>query len=304
MWDGSDEEVALSFVHRIQPDLILVDIEHFGEPGLGGAYILADNNEVALVDSGTSRAKDRILQALLGLGFSPTQVKWIFLTHVHLDHAGGAGALLQELPQATVVVHPRGAKHLVDPHKLVISTKNATGPRFRFYGEAVPIPETRVYAASDRETFPLGSLEIQAIDTPGHAPHHLCFSIPNEKLLFTGDAVGLYLNGRLLPTTVPPSFDLDTSLSTLEKLEALSPKLLLFTHFGPGDPRLIGEYRALLGHWMVRVSRHRDKPEEEVISAVLAELAAEGWPVGPGVSGDWSMSVRGALLYLRRKETS
>ncbi|MGQ9699560.1 MAG: MBL fold metallo-hydrolase [Candidatus Bipolaricaulaceae bacterium] len=296
--------MALSFIHRIRPHLSLVDIEHFGEPGLGGAYILSGNDEVALVDSGTSRAKDRVLQALSELGFSPSQVKWIFLTHVHLDHAGGAGVLLQELPRATVVVHPRGAKHLTDPSKLVISTKNATGPRFRFYGEALPIPETRVYAASDGETFSLGSQRVQAVDAPGHAPHHLCFFVPEEKLLFTGDAVGLYLNGRLLPTTVPPSFDLDSSLTTLEKLEALNPKLLLFTHFGPGEPRLIPEYRALLMQWMERVNRHRDKPEEEAIAAVLSELEAEGWPVGRGVSGDWSMSVRGALLYLQRKEGS
>ncbi len=294
----------MTTVQKILPDLFLVDVDHFGEPGLGGAYILVADDEVALFDSGTSRAKDRILQALSELGFLPDHVRWIFLTHVHLDHAGGAGALFPQLPQATVVVHPRGAKHLVDPSKLVASTKEATGARFRFYGEVFPIPEGRLRPAADGETFALGPLRVQALDAPGHAPHHLCFFIPKEGLLFTGDAAGLYLKGRLLPTTVPPSFDLPASLATLEKLEALKPSLLLFTHFGSGDPRLLVEYRDLLGRWVERVRRHKQKPEEEVVSAILAELRAEGWPVGPGVSGDWTMSVRGVLTYLRRLEAS
>ena len=289
-------------MQKVLPELFLVDIHHFGQPGLGGAYIFRDEDEAALIDAGTSLAKDRILGALDALGIKRAQVRWIFLTHVHLDHAGGAGALLPELPHATVVVHPRGAKHLVDPTKLVASTKSAVGERFRFYGEAVPIPEERLRTAQDGEVFPLGKIQVQAIDSPGHAPHHLCFFIPERSWLFTGDAVGLYIQGRLLPTTVPPSFDLEASLATLERLAALRPQKLLFTHFGPGDPLLIGEYRKLLLSWVELVRRHLDKTEEEAVSAILAEIQAEGFPVGPGVSGDWSMSVRGVLAYLRRKE--
>jgi len=289
-------------LEEVLPALFLVDIHHFGQPGLGGAYILQDEGEAALFDAGTSLAKDRILEAMDALGIKRAQVRWIFLTHVHLDHAGGAGALLPEFPNAKVVVHPRGAKHLADPTKLVASTKNAVGERFRFYGEAVPIPENRIYSAQDGEIFQLGKLRVQAIDSPGHAPHHLCFFVPERGWLFTGDAVGLYIKGRLLPTTVPPSFDLEASLATLDRLAALNPKKLLFTHFGPGEPTLIEGYRKLLLSWVERVRRHLDKPEEEAVSAVLAEIQAEGFPVGPGVSGDWSMSVRGVLQYLRRRE--
>lgn len=292
----------MGFVQEVLPNLFLVDIDHFGEPGLGGAYIFVAGKEIALIDSGTSRSRDRVLQALADLGLSGERVRWIFLTHVHLDHAGGAGILLPELPNATVVVHPRGARHLVDPRKLVASTQSATGPRFRFYGEAWPIPAERVHAAEDGETFALGSLRVQAVDSPGHAPHHLCFFVPEEGLLFTGDAAGLYLKGHLLPTTVPPNFDLEAWLATLTKLEALAPKHLLFTHFGLGGPELLREYRELLTAWVERVRPYRDMPEEEAVAAILRELAAEGWPMGPGVSGDWSMSVRGVLQYLRRKE--
>ncbi|MFN3346398.1 MAG: MBL fold metallo-hydrolase [Candidatus Bipolaricaulaceae bacterium] len=292
----------MSFVGEVLPGLFLVDIDHFGEPGLGGAYIFVVDKEIAMVDSGTSRSKDRILRALADLGLSCERVRWIFLTHVHLDHAGGAGVLLPEFPNATVVVHPRGAKHLVDPSKLVASTQSVTGARFRFYGEAKPVPEDRVHAAQDGESFALGSLRIQAVDSPGHAPHHLCFFVPKEGLLFTGDAAGLYLKGNLLPTTVPPNFDLEAWLGTLAKLQALAPKRLLFTHFGPGGPELLGEYGKLLLAWVEKVRPYKDMPEEEAVAAVLAGVAAEGWPMGPGVSGDWSMSVRGVLQYLRRKE--
>jgi len=289
------------FLNEVCPNVFLVDIEHFGQPGLGGAYIVV-SEEIALVDTGTSFAKERILAGLKELGIRKDRVKWIFLTHVHLDHAGGAGALLPEFPNATVVVHPRGAKHLADPTKLVASTKSAVGERFRFYGEAVPIPENRIYSAQDGEIFQLGKLRVQAIDSPGHAPHHLCFFVLERGWLFTGDAVGLYIKGRLLPTTVPPSFDLEASLATIDRLAAINPKKLLFTHFGPGEPTLIEEYRKLLLSWVERVRRHLDKPEEEAVSAVLAEIQAEGFPMGPGVSGDWSMSVRGVLQYLRRRE--
>ncbi|MCS7240230.1 MAG: MBL fold metallo-hydrolase [Candidatus Bipolaricaulota bacterium] len=293
----------MDFVQEIHPGVFLLDTNHFGQPGLGGAYII-HAEEVALVDTGASLAKERILLGLKALGIERTKVKWIFLTHVHLDHAGGAGAVISALPNATVVVHPRGAKHLVDPSKLVASTKSATGERFRFYGEAFPIPEERICTGTDGEVFPLGSLKVLAIDSPGHAPHHLCFFIPEHGLLFTGDALGLYIKGRLLPTTVPPSFDLVAWLATLERLASLKPQKLLFAHFGPGEPKLIEEYRALLLAWVERVRRHQEKPEEEAISAVLSELRREGWPVGPGVSGDWAMSVRGVLQYLHRKEAS
>jgi hydroxyacylglutathione hydrolase len=294
----------MDYVQEVLPHLFLVDVEHFGEAGLGGAYILLGEGEAALVDTGPSLARDRILGALEFLGIPRAMVRWIFLTHIHLDHAGGAGVLVPELPKARVVVHPRGVKHLVDPSRLLFSTQSATGPRFRFYGTAVPIPEERLLPASDGETLRLGSQEVRVIDAPGHAPHHLCFFLPGAGLLFTGDAVGLYLKGRLLPTTVPPNFDLELWLSTLDRLSALRPQKLLFAHFGPGEADLIGEYKKLLLAWVERVRRHKGAPEEDAIAAILGELREEGWPVGPGVSGDWTMSVRGVLLYLRRQEAS
>ncbi len=285
------------------PGVWLLDADQFEVPDQGGVYILP-GRPAALVEAGTSLAQGRILAALDRLGIAREDVAWIFLTHIHLDHAGGAGGLLQELPTAKAVVHARGARHLVDPSRLVASVKEAVRDRFPLYGTVVPIPEERLHVAQDGEAFPLGRFRIRAVDAPGHAPHHLCYFAEGEKLLFTGDAAGLYLGGTLVPSTVPPSFDLETSLATLRRLAGLRPTLLLFTHFGPGSPDLLARYGELLRAWVGRVRRLRraHAGEDELVAAVLAEAEREGLiPSGPA-RGDLAMSARGVIAYLHQRE--
>lgn len=275
----------------------LLDVWQFGQPGTGGVYLLS-GAEAALVEAGTSLAVPRILAGLEGVGIPREAVRWIFVTHVHLDHAGGAGALVRELPRAQVVVHPRGAKHLSDPSKLVASVREAVGDRFPLYGEAIPIPEERLFPAQDGERFTVGAHTLRAVFSPGHAPHHLCFLEEVKGLLFTGDAAGLYLEGRLYPATPPPSFDLAASLDTLARLQGLNPKALLYTHFGlrPGAEGL-EKYGELLRWWVELVEGEREE------GAVLAELARQGWPVeDERVREDLLMSVRGVHMYLARRE--
>ena len=282
-----------------------MDTCQFGRPGVGGVYLL-EADQVALVESGTSLAKDRVLMALDELGIPRDKVRWIFLTHIHLDHAGGAGALLPHLPDARVVVHPRGAKHLVNPSRLLASVRAAVGERFPLYGEAVPIPEGRVHEARDGDRFDLGGRTILALDSPGHAPHHLCFLEEEEGLLFTGDAAGLFHSGRLIPATVPPSFNLEASLSTLKRLYSLNPKTLLYTHFGPRAGRdALLEYGELLVWWVELVKRALGRAGEQqtAVEEVLDELGRAGWPVDdPVVREDLAMSARGAMIYLHRQE--
>ncbi|HAF69809.1 TPA: hypothetical protein DCL37_00380 [Candidatus Acetothermia bacterium] len=290
---------------KAAPGIHLVDAYQFGRPGVGGVYvILAD--QVALVESGTSLSKDLVLEALDGLGIPRDKVRWIFLTHIHLDHAGGAGALLPYLPSARVVVHPRGAKHLVNPSRLVESVRAAVKGRFPLYGEAIPIPKERIHEAQDGDRFDLGGRTILALESPGHAPHHLCFLEEKDGLLFTGDAAGLFYSGRLVPATVPPSFDLEASLSTLKRLYSLHPSTLLYTHFGPRPGRdALSEYGELLVWWVELVKRAlgRAGEEEVAVEEVLGELGRAGWPVDdPTVKEDLSMSARGAMIYLRRRE--
>lgn len=293
---------ALS-LREVHPGVWFLDVEQFGVSGQGGVYLLP-GSPAAVVEAGTSLARDRILAALDELRVPRSDVGWIFLTHIHLDHAGGAGALLQELPAARVVVHGRGVRHLVDPSRLVASVKEAVRDRFPLYGTAVPIPADRLHAASDREVLLGGGFRIQAVDTPGHAPHHLCYFVLGEGLLFTGDAAGLYLDGVLIPTTVPPSFDLELSLASLERLMELEPRLLLFTHFGPGSPALLPRYADLLRAWVERVQRLRaaHPREEDLVAAVLAAAERDGLiPPGPA-RGDLAMSARGVIAYLSSRE--
>ncbi len=281
----------------------LLDTDQFGVSGQGGVYIVP-GRPAALVEAGTSLARDTVLAALDALDVPRDDVGWIFVTHIHLDHAGGAGELLAALPRAKVVVHARGARHLLDPSRLVASVREAVRDRFSLYGTVTPIPERRLHVPADGEVFPLAGFRIRAVDAPGHAPHHLCYFEEGERLLFTGDAAGLYLGGTLIPSTVPPSFDLEQSLATLTRLAALQPRKLLFTHFGPGSPDLLVRYGELLREWVDRVRRlgaeHRD--EDSLVAAVLAEVERAGGIPSGEARGDLAMSVRGVLGYLRQRE--
>ncbi|HEC63637.1 MAG TPA: MBL fold metallo-hydrolase [Candidatus Acetothermia bacterium] len=291
---------------RIAGEVYLVDVWQFGRAGLGGVYLIRGEG-AALVEAGTSLAVPRILTALEELGISRGKVRWIFVTHVHLDHAGGAGVLVRQLPQARVVVHPRGARHLADPRRLLSSVRQAVGDRFPLYGEAIPIPEEQLYVPEDGEVFPVGKHRIRAVDAPGHAPHHLCFFEETQGLLFTGDAAGLWLDGRLFPATVPPSFDLELSLATLERISALDPKVVCYTHFGPrSGAEGLREYAELLLQWLGWVRdawQEASWDEGTAVKLLLEQLAREGWPVhDPLLREDLLMSAQGVLGYLKRRE--
>ena len=288
---------------EVHPGVWFLDTNQFGTAGQGGVYVLG-GKPAALIEAGTSLAQERILTALERLGIAREDVGWIFLTHIHLDHAGGAGELLRKLPAAKVVVHTRGARHLMDPSRLVASVKEAVRERFPLYGTVVPISEERLHAAQDGEVFSLGQFRTRAVDAPGHAPHHLCYFAEGQKLLFTGDAVGLYLEGTLIPSTVPPSFDLDLSLATLDRLAALNPQRLLFTHYGSGSPQLLPQYAALLRSWVERVAeiRRTHSNEAAVVERVLVEAERDGVVLSGPARGDLAMSVRGVLVYLDQRE--
>src|SRR5512138_3241421 len=158
---------------EVAPGVVLVDTGYV-RPRLAAAYLVRGRDSAAVVETGAASAVPRILAALAAQGLSPADVSHVVVTHVHLDHAGGAGALLRELPRARLVVHPRGARHLVDPSKLVAGTIEVYGEaRFRaLYGELVPVPAERVVEAPDGFTVELGGRRLRILDAPGHAKHH------------------------------------------------------------------------------------------------------------------------------------
>ncbi len=286
----------------------LVDTDQFGLKEYGAAYILA-SPVPAIIETGLSYSAPRILAGLAELNIPREDVGYIMVSHIHLDHAGGAGPLSEACPNAIVVVHGRGARHLIRPSYLVSSVKEATGPMFEHYGEAIPIPASRVLAIGGGETFSLaGGFKLTAIATPGHAPHHLCFYEHKTRALFAGDAAGIYWpkRGRLLPTTPPPSFDLKQSLASLELLRGLDLGTLWYTHFGPhNEPQgMLQRYAELLQGWVEEIRKLKGKlGDEEAVRQSLLEKYA---PALAGYADQWmveqeiAMNAQGVLQCLSR----
>lgn len=206
-----------------------------------GTYILSDGNETALIEVSTSYAVDRILNRLKELNISKSDVKYIFITHIHLDHSAGVGKLLKQLPNAKLVVQPSGAKHMIDPSKLIAGAIAVYGKDVvkKDYGEMVPIPEHRVIACNDLQIFYIGDRALTTIFTPGHARHHMSIFDAQTSGIFTGDSLGLSypemnVEGRSFyqPTTTPTAFEYDKMLESIDKMIALNPKFIFFTHYG------------------------------------------------------------------------
>ncbi|MGN7614195.1 MBL fold metallo-hydrolase [Magnetococcales bacterium HHB-1] len=216
-----------------------IDVEYY-RPGCAASYLLSHGGEAAFIETGTSHAVETLLKALKARDLSVDAVKWIFVTHVHLDHAGGAGALMKACPQATLVVHPKGAKHLIDPEKLTQSATAVYGKEQfdRLFGVLEPVPASRVIEAEDGAVFSLESRPLMVMDAPGHAYHHFVVWDEQSRGVFTGDAFGLSYaelataKGRMIiPATTPTQFDPDVAHGTLERIHQLNPKKLYLTHF-------------------------------------------------------------------------
>ena len=218
----------------------LIDTGLYG-PLHGACYLVEDAGEFAIIDTGTHHTVPRILADIAALGAGPEQVRYVMPTHVHLDHAGGAGQLMEACPHATLVVHPRGLPHMIDPSKLQAGAIGVYGEEafLRDFGELIAIPEARTLAASDQQTFELGGRRLQFIDTPGHANHHGCFFDHQSGYLYTGDTFGLgysqFRQGReplLVATTTPVAFDPDAWYDSLDRMLALAPQACCLTHYG------------------------------------------------------------------------
>ena len=209
-------------------------------PQLAACYLIADSEELMLIDCGTRHSVPQILEAITAIGAHPEQVRWIIPTHVHLDHASGAGMLMQYCPNATLVAHPRGIPHLVDPSKLQTGATAVYGEAAfaRHFGTLEPVPRARTQASADGERLALGRRELLFIHTPGHANHHGCILDTSNGHLFTGDTFGLGYRELAQPspflvaTTTPVAFDPDTWLGTLKRLLALDSQVVCLTHYG------------------------------------------------------------------------
>lgn len=217
-----------------------LDAEYL-RPGLAAIHLIVEAGHAAIVDTGTNQSVPRVLAALADLDIAPAAVDYVIVTHVHLDHAGAAGALLAACPNAKLVVHPKGARHLIDPAKLVAGSMAVYGEAvFReLYGDIIPAPVERVIEADDGHTLDFHGRRLDFIDTPGHARHHFCIHDHASNSLFTGDTFGISYRefdvaGRpfLFPTTTPVQFDPEALHASIDRLLARNAEAAFLTHYG------------------------------------------------------------------------
>jgi glyoxylase-like metal-dependent hydrolase (beta-lactamase superfamily II) len=218
-------------------------------PRFDAIHVVVEAGRAAIVDTGTRHSAPRVLRALAALGLEPDEVDFVILTHVHLDHAGGAGALLAALPRARLVVHPRGARHMIDPSRLWQATCEVygTAEAVRMYGAIEPVPAERVIEAGDEFCVRLAGRVLRCLDAPGHARHHVVIRDEATGWVFTGDTFGISYRefdvaGRAFafPSSTPVQFEPDVLAASINRIAALKPERVLLTHYSAVDdvPRL------------------------------------------------------------------
>ena len=222
----------------------VIDLGFQGTEGTIAAFLARSGDGCLLVETGPESTRERLVEELSARGVEPGDLAAVFVTHIHLDHAGAAGWFARQ--GVPVHVHPRGARHLVDPARLVESARGVYGDRFdTLWGGMEPAPEALVRPLADGATVAVAGLEVEAVETPGHAFHHHAYRIGGE--LFTGDAAGARLGASafLSVTSAPPQFDLEHTLASIDKLAGLDADRLWLTHFGAvEDPRRhLADYR-------------------------------------------------------------
>lgn len=217
-------------------DVFHVDTRMGGYEGITSGYLIRSSRP-CLIETGTARSADVVVRALEELGVGPQDLATIVVTHIHLDHAGGVGDIAEAFPQAQVVVQERGARHLVDPTKLVASAHRVFGEAMdRLFGDLRPVPAERITAIAEIGSIDLGDgRRLDAFHNPGHASHHVGLLDSETGDLYTGDAAGVYVpeTADVRPSTPPPDFDLDLTLSSLGRMRDAQANRLLFSHFGP-----------------------------------------------------------------------
>ncbi|MFB6242736.1 MAG: MBL fold metallo-hydrolase [Halobaculum sp.] len=279
-----------------------VDTGMYGTAGYGAVYVI-DAERPAVIDTGIGTHHERVLDALDEVGVEP---ELILPTHVHLDHAGGAGFLAEAFPDAVVQVHEIGVPHLVDPTRLVEGTKAAVGDQWEFYVEPEPVPEERVTGLSGGEEIDLGDRTLSVHHAPGHAPHQVIFHDELDDAVYTADAAGIYVPDLdiVRQTTPPPQFDLDRAIADVETIGELDPETLCYPHFGPvaASDQLLSSYKRTLVEWVEAVRQRRVELEDDdaVIDAAADAVDADLVDVWGERKAreEERLNTRGVLRYL------
>jgi glyoxylase-like metal-dependent hydrolase (beta-lactamase superfamily II) len=254
-------------------------------PLLAAIHLVGDAGRVAVIDTGSNAALPSVLRALAQLALGVDAVDYVILTHIHLDHAGGAGAMMGAFPNAKLVVHPRGVRHMVNPARLMAATEEVYGRELArsLYGELVPVAAERVVATTDGLTLSIGGRRLVCYDAPGHAKHHVVIHDSQAAAVFTGDTFGLSyremdVGGRafVFPTTTPSQFEPDELRRSVERILALQPEAVYLTHFSriaPPEPLAADLLRRL--ERLVAITRSAAVGAREAIEPRIATEIAD-----------------------------
>ena len=286
-------------------DLYVHDTGMFDTDEYGSVYVY-DADRPAVIDTGTGANREALYETIEEVGVGREELAWIVATHAHLDHAGGAGYLAERYPSAEVVVPEPGARHLVDPERLVAGTKSAVRDQWQYYADPRPVPEDRITGLADGDRIDLGDRELVVRAAPGHAPHHAVYHEPDADVVFTADGAGIYVPSvdTIRETTPPPQFDLDQCLTDLRLIERLEPEYLCFAHFGPReyDADLIGEAKRAYVEWVEAVRAKREELDDEAVVDHFEDASADVEYWNPErARAEASLNARGVLTYLDRR---
>jgi glyoxylase-like metal-dependent hydrolase (beta-lactamase superfamily II) len=298
-----------------------IDTEYY-RPQLDASHLIVHEGRAAFVDTGTTHAVPRLLAALARKHIGPDAVDWVFLTHVHLDHAGGAGALLEELPNARAVVHPRGAAHLTEPSRLIAVTRQVYGDAeyARLFGEIRAIAPERLVLTEDGTRLELAGRPFEFLHTPGHALHHHVIVDLEARAVFAGDTFGVSyrefdLAGRefVMPATTPTQFDPDQLDASIDRIVAARPEAVFLTHYGrvTGVAPLARDLHAGVRAFVALARRHRLAPErlrlmrEDMFTWLSAALDVHGFSGNVEtrhalLDPDIELNVQGLAVWLDR----
>jgi len=284
-------------------------------------HVLVEGGMAAIVDTGTNYSIPMLLEVLRQKGIAPEQLAYVIVTHVHLDHAGGAGEAMRCFPNAKLVVHPRGVRHMIDPSKLVAGTVAVYGEAATraIYGEILPVAATRVIEAGDGFSLDLNGRKLVFLDTPGHARHHFCIYDEQSRSIFTGDTFGISyrefdVDGRpfIFPTTTPVQFEPEALHVSIDRLMGLQPQAAYLTHFSrvTGLESLAADLHRRLDDFVALARRVSGSGEErhQALMAKLedyfvAELAAHGCQLArPDIvallAADFDLNAQGMEVWL------
>jgi glyoxylase-like metal-dependent hydrolase (beta-lactamase superfamily II) len=297
---------------RLNEFTYLIDLKPRGFDKFSASYVIK-GKRVAIVETGPTLTVENLLAGLNEIDVKTDEVDYVAITHIHIDHAGGAGTLLSHLPKARLLVHERGARHLINPEKLWISSLQVLGEIAEMYGEIQPVAKKRILVAKEGMVFELGKdVDLKVLEMPGHASHELSFYEKNSQGVFPGDAAGIYLKkfNVIIPTT-PSPFHLELAMSSLRRLIKIKPKWLYYSHFGPADDAIkkLETYAARLTLWgEIILKGMKDGEDFETICKSISEKD----PLKPRVEnyikkhlilsrGIVKQNVRGFMGYFQKR---